>query len=1251
MNKFTKLIAAIALLAVLTIPLGMRGQNRTVTLTQTNLGLTGSYTSDTEKTIDEITYVYTDLMKNGENIQAKASTGTIRNTSAYPNDIISVAIIHSGTARATTINGSADGTNWTQVATGSGSITADFSGKGYKYFQINRGSNAAYWTQIVVTYSDGGTTTTDPTLTAASSVSVPNQVENQYDGNQYATLDVEGSNLTDNATIALNGGDNSNFEMSTNSGTWASSLTLEQSGGSFSSEVAIRLKDNLVVGDYNDVITISSEGATNVTVNVSGSVTTPPTYTVTYNSHGGSGTMTDENSPYLAGVEVTLLENTFTAPEDMIWDSWQVKDASDNDVTVSEGKFTMPASNVTVTAQWVTDPNAPEYEWIETALADLEEGDVFVIVGNNGNTYAMPSTLVSNTQPVAVSISILDDKIEGTVTDNLKWNVTGNSTDGYIFHPNGDATNYLYCNTTASTSSNTNMRIGTQNSSIRNLFVLEQDSNNENHLATKDEYTKRYVHLNGSTDWRGYVAIGTNSTTVKFYKRQVASNEPSITLSTYAINAPAEGATGDFTVICQNMGTNLDIDVWTCNATGESYVEYNWVETEVNGTEITYTIHANDGAARTAYLKVKVADTDAFEVYSSELLTITQAAPAPKYIATVASNISNGTVKIVDGIDEVDNIEVEEGAEIILTYTAEAGYALGEWNVYKDGDETVKVTVSNNKFNMPAYDVVISATFVEATTYTLITSIDELVSGKRYVIAGVKNSTTYAMGKVGSTNSNNNRVAVAVEINNNTIAGNNDVCEVVIIGPDADGFYSLYDVANTGYLYAASSSANNLKAQSTNNNNGRWTIEFEENAANIVAQGSNSRNILRFNNNGDNCLFSCYASGQQPIYLYAKNNETTVSYKMTINGYSNSTNPKGGYYLIASPFGQVAPTVETGFLAPDYDLYRFDQTQEQEWRNYKQQPFNLVSGHGYLYANSGNVTLTFEGYPYVGSGQVFLSYTEGNNWAGWNLIGNPFNAAATIPGEISYYTMNENGSDLTPGESHSVGAMEGIFVVKTTEIGQFVTFTQGAKANTEHNARLVLNLSSNSKLTDRAIIRFGEGQTLPKFMLNPEHTKLYITQEGTDYAVVRSNDQSEIPVSFKAAENGTYTISITINDIEMEQLHLIDNMTGANVDLLTTPSYTFEARTTDYASRFRLVFSTTGIEENSENASFAFYNGSEWVINASENATVEVVDMMGRVVLHTDVARNVSTSGMASGMYVMRLIDGNNVKTQKIVVE
>ena len=48
----------------------------------------------------------------------------------------------------------------------------------------------------------------------------------------------------------------------------------------------------------------------NVTYTTSGGGTS--TYTVTYNANGGTGTMTDSNSPYTAGATVTVMENAFT---------------------------------------------------------------------------------------------------------------------------------------------------------------------------------------------------------------------------------------------------------------------------------------------------------------------------------------------------------------------------------------------------------------------------------------------------------------------------------------------------------------------------------------------------------------------------------------------------------------------------------------------------------------------------------------------------------------------------------------------------------------------------------------------------------------------------------------------------------------------------------------------------------------------------------------------------------------------------
>ncbi len=129
---------------------GMNVWGAEITLDVTKLGLSDSYTSS-NKTIDGVTFAWTDLMKN-TNIQSKASSGSLYNSTAFSGNITSVQITHTGTGRSTTVSYSTDGSTWTQVSTFSGSSTVDLSSYNCKYFKITRGSNAAYWSSVVITY-------------------------------------------------------------------------------------------------------------------------------------------------------------------------------------------------------------------------------------------------------------------------------------------------------------------------------------------------------------------------------------------------------------------------------------------------------------------------------------------------------------------------------------------------------------------------------------------------------------------------------------------------------------------------------------------------------------------------------------------------------------------------------------------------------------------------------------------------------------------------------------------------------------------------------------------------------------------------------------------------------------------------------------------------------------------------------------------------------------------------------------------
>ena len=186
-------------------------------------------------------------------------------------------------------------------------------------------------------------------------------------------------------------------------------------------------------------------------------------------------------------------------------------------------------------------------------------------------------------------------------------------------------------------------------------------------------------------------------------------------------------------------------------------------------------------------------------------------------------------------------------------------------------------------------------------------------------------------------------------------------------------------------------------------------------------------------------------------------------------------------------------------------------------------------------------------------------------------MGNPYDVTAYI--DRDFYVMREDGEEIIPGNGNAIAPMQGIFVIADSN-GEEMTFSTNAP--TDNGSKVVVNVRrKHGDVIDRVMVRFDGGAMLPKRMLHPENTKLYISESEKEYAVVCNSGNNITPVCFCAAEDGTYTLNVEVENMEMEYIHLIDNMTGADIDLLQTPEYTFQARTTDNASRFQLIFANT----------------------------------------------------------------------------
>ena len=135
--------------------------------------------------------------------------------------------------------------------------------------------------------------------------------------------------------------------------------------------------------------------------------------------------------------------------------------------------------------------------------------------------------------------------------------------------------------------------------------------------------------------------------------------------------------------------------------------------------------------------------------------------------------------------------------------------------------------------------------------YQLVTDASTLSSGDKIVIGNASSGSIYLLS---TTQNNNNRAATGTfAVSNNKITLTS-AAQVLTLGVE-NSHWTFY--TGSGYLYAASSSSNYLRTQTTNNANGEWTISISNNNATVTAQGSNTRNILKYNSSNGG-LFACY---------------------------------------------------------------------------------------------------------------------------------------------------------------------------------------------------------------------------------------------------------------------------------------------------------------------------------------------------------------------------------------------------------
>ena len=161
------------------------------------------------------------------------------------------------------------------------------------------------------------------------------------------------------------------------------------------------------------------------------------TFTVTYNNNGGSGTMTDSNSPYWIGSTVTTKANTFTAPTGYTFSGWNTAANGSGTSYAAGATFTINA-NTTLYAQWEAsgpavsiDPTA--WDFGEVTVNQTSQKTFSVTHANLSSALSIavpsgytvePNSIVQNaSSPTNVTVTFAPTSVSGNYNDNLS--ITG----------------------------------------------------------------------------------------------------------------------------------------------------------------------------------------------------------------------------------------------------------------------------------------------------------------------------------------------------------------------------------------------------------------------------------------------------------------------------------------------------------------------------------------------------------------------------------------------------------------------------------------------------------------------------------------------------------------------------------------------------------------------------------------------------------------------------------------------------------
>ncbi|MBO4766064.1 MAG: hypothetical protein J5532_02060, partial [Lachnospiraceae bacterium] len=217
---------------------------------------------------------------------------------------------------------------------------------------------------------------------------------------------------------------------------------------------------------------------------------------------------------------------------------------------------------------------------------------------------------------------------------------------------------------------------------------------------------------------------------------------------------------------------------------------------------------------------------------ASSTITLTTTSVDDVWFACAPADLSGATLKVTVATDK---------GSFEKTITCPASASLASGDVFKFAADFTGIDIQSPQ------------------KYVLVTDPADLTPGSKVIIANQADKKAISTTQ----NGNNRGVAGITVASDGSVSDPADDVQIFVIEEGVSGSSVAFKCVNGDqvdkYIYAASSSGNYLRSQDNLDGNASWAVTIDgEGVATIVAQGSNTRNYMRYN--ASNSVVSAYAS-------------------------------------------------------------------------------------------------------------------------------------------------------------------------------------------------------------------------------------------------------------------------------------------------------------------------------------------------------------------------------------------------------